>query len=553
MKSDRATSAVHNAVLAIVMLFAATVSIRTLPAQTQPQDQPTSLQKLLEQKGTGGTIPEGLLPPMEESIDEEDYIVGPNDVFSFSMPGMTTVPVQIVVSPEGSLIVPTGGEFHVSGKSLKKVKEEVRGLFRTVKPSLALFSPRRVVVTVLGAVHKPGAYAAHAVLRVDKAIAMANASAPGPVTHSTRRILLRRKGSEDRTVDLDRYLAFRNGEDNPLLREGDVIIVPPRSANLGSVSVFGAVHAPGQYEFREGDSLTTLIRIAQGLTANAETSRVEIARLTEDGGTLASRTIDLASILSGTSPDIPLKAGERIVIPETVDRRRDYKVHVRGEVVHPGTYPITPDSTTLTEIIARAGGFTARADLSLAEVERRLLSPQGQAIDIAKEMLMNVRMNDLLVTPEERSYYELEAGLRRGTVAVNFAELFGNRPGAKDVFLQDGDVIFVPGSARSVYVYGQVGRPGYVPFKEGADVRYYIEQAGGFGQEADAGETRIIKGKTREWLDPSDTTIEAGDYVWVPKDIRYPTAYYLNLISQAASFISVVLSMTVIILQITSN
>jgi protein involved in polysaccharide export with SLBB domain len=134
---------------------------------------------------------------------------------------------------------------------------------------------------------------------------------------------------------------------------------------------------------------------------------------------------------------------------------------------------------------------------------------------------------------------------------VDFVGLFEQRQATKDVFLKDGDVVFIPHSQKTVYVYGQVTRPGYVSYKEGADVRYYLDQAGGYGEEAETGGTRVIKGKTREWLDPSDTAIEAGDYIWVPKDIRYPTGYYLNLVSQAASFISVVLSMTVIILQLT--
>ena len=231
----------------------------------------------------------------------------------------------------------------------------------------------------------------------------------------------------------------------------------------------------------------------------------------------------------------------------------DYKVHVRGEVKMPGMYPITPDSTLLSEAVARAGGFTEFAYLPMAEVERKQLTPQGETIDVGREALMNLRMNDLLVTPEERGYYDLEAHLRRGTMAVDFVGLFEGNDASKDVHLKDGDFIFIPNSTRTVYVYGQVGRPGYVMYREGADVRYYIEQAGGFGEEASDGETRIIKNKTREWLDPSDAVIEPGDFIWVPKDIRYPTGYYVNLVSQAAGFISVVLSMTVIILQLTSD
>ena len=137
-------------------------------------------------------------------------------------------------------------------------------------------------------------------------------------------------------------------------------------------------------------------------------------------------------------------------------------------------------------------------------------------------------------------------------VSVDFVRLFEKNDKSGDILLQDGDIVFIPNKAKNVFVYGQVGRPGFVSYKQGEDVSYYILQAGGFGEEADDGETRVIKTLTREWLKPSDTEIQPGDYIWVPKDIRYPTGYYLNLISQAASFISVVLSMTVIILQLSN-
>jgi protein involved in polysaccharide export with SLBB domain len=162
-------------------------------------------------------------------------------------------------------------------------------------------------------------------------------------------------------------------------------------------------------------------------------------------------------------------------------------------------------------------------------------------------------MNDQIVTPEERQYYDLEAHLRRGTVAVDFVRLFEKNDKSQDVLLVDEDVINIPNSLKTIYVYGQVAKPGFVAYQQGADVRYYISQAGGFGEEAESGKIRVIKGKTREWVHPSDTTIEPGDYIWVPKDIKYPFSYYMNIASQAASLVSVVLSMTLIVLQLTQK
>lgn len=515
----------------------------------------SSFERLFEQEGQQSLrIPS---QPFEEVIDETEYVVGPGDTFQFQVPGVMSSPAYLVVSPEGTIVIPNTGEFPASGKTLAVVKKEIRRSFKSRAPLMTLMTPRSFVVTVLGAVQKPGPYLANSVLRVDKAVSLANDQSmidpPNrrpPADAATRRIILRRKNAPDHLVDLDRFYAFRDGNDNPFMREGDIIIVPPRTIEQSAVSVYGALNAPGQYEFREGDSLAAMLRIAQGLTPNADPSNVELTRFSPDGGSSKTSVIDATGILEGTLPDLPLENKDRILVREKLDRRGDFKVHVRGEVRFPGMYPITRDSTLLSQVVERAGGFTEFAFLPMAELERRQVTADGAAVDLGRESMWNLRMSDQLVTPEERAYYDLESGLRRGTIAVDFVGLFELRDASKDLNLKDGDVIFIPHSQRTVYVYGQVARPGYVVHNTGADVRYYIAQAGGYGEEAETGGTRVIKGKTREWLDPSDTTIEPGDYIWIPKDIRYPTGYYMNLISQAASFISVVLSMTVIILQL---
>lgn len=540
----------------LAILSALFLAQERLDAQTTPGRERRSLGSALEKLSspeTNVTIPQ---IPLEGVVDEREYIVGPGDVFSFLIPGMTVVPLELMVSPEGTLVIPSSGEFVVHGKTLKAVKEAVRSSFSAARPSLTLLTPRSFLVSVLGAVEKPGSYVASAVMRVDKALVLAGAAPSADrskILFSTRHIILRRNGEPDRTVDLDRFFALRRNEDNPFLREGDMVIVPPRALDQMSVSIYGGVQAPGQYEFRPGDSLVSMIRIAQGLTLAADPTSVEILRLARDGSESGRFLHDISPILAGSASDIALENKDRIVVREFHDRRGDFKVVVQGEVRFPGTYPITPDSSWLSDVIGRAGGFTASAYLPMAEVERKQTTAQGIPADLSREALLNLRMNDQLVTPEERAYYDLEATLRRGTVPTDFVALFERGDRSFDVRLRDGDVIFVPSSAKTVYVYGQVGRPGYVSYKEGADYRYYVGKAGGYGEEADAGKTRIIKGKTREWLDPSDTLIEPGDFIWVPKDIKYPTAYYLNLISQAASFVSVVVSMTVIILQLTGS
>lgn len=535
------------------------------------QQPGTSLQQLmeLEARAAARSLP---VLPLEEPLDPHTYTLGPNDVVNVGVWGGTRLSYQLTVSPEGKLLVPEVGEFHVLGKTLERVKqevsEEIRRQYKLANPTVSLISPRQFIVTVLGSVRNPGPYILSSAYRVDKAITVANILTtqeasilgqaattgvlPKPPDLSRRRVVLRRNGNGvDQLLDLDRFYVLRTEQDNPFLREGDLIIVPPRNVEQMSVSVYGAVNAPNQYEYREYDSLWYMIRVAQGLTANADPTNVEITRLTPDASRATSFLVNLQDIIDGVKPDIPLQPRDRIVVREKTDRRKDFKAHVRGEVKYPGMYPITADSTRLSELIRRAGGFTEYAYLPGAEIFRKRLSPEGEFVSVPQEALLNLRMNDLIVTPEERAYYDLEANIQRGNVSADFVKLFNGGDQTQDVIIKDGDVIFIPNVNKTVYVYGQVGKPGYVAHHDGADVRYYIQKAGGYGEEADAGNTRVIKAKTREWKHPSDTTIEPGDYIWVPKDVKYPFAYYMSIASQAASLASVVLSMTLIILQLT--
>lgn len=529
----------------------------------------SGLDRLLEQQ-TQATTRYPIIP-MEETVDPQKYIVGPNDIINVGIWGGTKLSYPIVVSPEGTLLVPEVGEYAVGGKTLEEVKRyigsEIKKQFRVAEPTVTLLSARQFVVTVLGAVRNPGPYILSSAYRVDKAIALANlltsqdatlaaqAQALGqaikPPDYSRRRILLRRKGMpREEMVDLEKFFVDRQDKDNPFLMEGDIIVVPPRNIEQNSISVYGAVNNQNQFEYREYDSLWSSIRMAQGLSANADPTNVELTRLSPDGSTATTLNINLQEIIDGKRPDIPLQPRDRIVVREKSDRRKDFKAHVRGEVKYPGMYPITPDSTRLSELIRRAGGFTEYAYLPGAEIFRKRLSPEGEFVSVPQEALLNLRMNDLIVTPEERAYYDLETSIQRGNVSADFVKLFNGGDRTQDVIIKDGDVIFIPNVNKTVYVYGQVGKPGYVTHHDGADVRFYIQKAGGYGEEADAGNTRVIKAKTREWKHPSDTIIEPGDYIWVPKDVKYPFAYYMSIASQAASLASVVLSMTLIILQL---
>jgi len=63
--------------------------------------------------------------PIEGAIDPNKYIVGPNDLFTLGLYGYINQQVPVVVSPEGSIIIPTVGEVKVSGVTLNEAKDRV--------------------------------------------------------------------------------------------------------------------------------------------------------------------------------------------------------------------------------------------------------------------------------------------------------------------------------------------------------------------------------------------------------------------------------------------
>ncbi|MFH2004855.1 MAG: SLBB domain-containing protein, partial [Bacteroidota bacterium] len=146
---------------------------------------------------------------------------------------------------------------------------------------------------------------------------------------------------------------------------------------------------------------------------------------------------------------------------------------------------------------------------------------------------------------------ETELRLQKEIVNVDFEKLFNNKDVSQDIILKDGDYIRIPSTKRTIYVFGQVVSPGHIPLVKDASLDYYISKCGGFTDAARKGDVRIIKGKTKQWLELDETTIEEGDHIWVPKKPERTFAYYTTILSQTASILSVVVGIAVVIVQIT--
>jgi protein involved in polysaccharide export with SLBB domain len=507
--------------------------------------------------------------PLEGPIDPKTYILGPGDLLQIDVWSAVPFSYNVIVNPEGTIIIPTVGVVDVADKSLyeakEAIKEAVSKIYVKGDITASLIVPRIFSVTVSGIVNNPGTFYASAVQRADQVIYQANLQSTmvtsktsmleeenrrlleksdvlkyyrtdeltkQPIEFSLRNIKLFRRTGDTLTLDLVRYYATGSKRFNPFLLDGDQIMVPNLNLEGNSVTINGAVRLEGTYEFVPGDSLTHIIEIAQGPTRYADLQNIDLYRTDFFSKRFHSIKIDYTKIMNGEAPDIALRPGDRIVVRKLLQREAPYSVIIKGEVARPGLYPITHGSTLLSSIIDIAGGFTDIAFLVDAKVIRF-----NEPIDKLESnpdyvRLFDMRLSDMGIF--DREYFNLEAILKRNLVSVDFQKLFIEKDTTQDIILQNGDFIIIPQNQNTVLVLGQVPRPGHQQFVPGEKYKYYIEKAGGITNKANKDKIRIIKAGSKNWVKPNKTSIQPGDTVWIPRkrDIELDT--YIEWMAKVA-------------------
>lgn len=348
---------------------------------------------------------------------------------------------------------------------------------------------------------------------------------------SLRNITLIRDGVE-KTYDLLSYMRTGDIEQNPLLRDSDLVHVPLKE-NL--IHVNGSVGFPGELEYRPGDTIRTALQMAMGPVPGGRLSALRFSKYDPESKSYQHQTINLE-----TQPeywDLELQANDRVMVPYDNKFRKKIAVTVSGEFVLGGEYVIS-DSTSLWEVIQLAGGLSENADLDNAVV---LNKPYNQEPDREFERIRSRSMAEL--TPLEYSYLRIKLRQAKGKYSVDIAKLVATEGKAGDILLQDGDQIYIPPKMDVIWVSGQVKQPGLVPYVEGKDWKYYIEQTGGYTNNRNTWGTRILRGDSGNWLKPSSKVVlRPGDTIFVPdKQDRNFWTDFRDILGVTASAITILI------------
>jgi protein involved in polysaccharide export with SLBB domain len=365
-----------------------------------------------------------------------------------------------------------------------------------------------------------------------------------------------------------------NGDplENVLLESRDRILVQrnPLKADPPSVYVEGQVERPGRFPLTANLRVSDLVGLAGGLKRSADRQTADLTTYSVGGSNPESaqhQQINLEAALSGIgTQDLALQDGDVLTIKE-VPGWNDVgaSVTIRGEVVHPGTYGISPGER-LSSVLERAGGFLPTAYPQAALLERlEVKKLQQKSRD---ELIQEVKQNATQVKVSINESAADQAALQNAALqqrqqvlgALRSAPITGRlvvhlsgnlrsfANSVDDIQVRAGDTLFVPKRPEFVIVTGQVYNSNAITFEPGRSAGWYLSRAGGVTGLGNKKAIFIVRangsvvsgnGGVDSWWrgDVLSTRVGPGDTIVVPEKPIGGSTLWKNLIqiSQVAA------------------
>lgn len=522
--NDRSKIPPHTAVrirgwmiaILAVSLYAAT-PLAGAPLASEPPVGPTHRTDLLPtgpKSSPPGTSSEvdvsavGIGRVLEGALVDTIYRVGPGDRFVLGISGPVPERRELQIDLEGNLILPDAHALQVSGLTLARTRHLVMERMRTTSPRaeilLSLVEAREFRAFLTGVVGRAGSYRVSGVDRVSDLLARGG---PPLSTASTRNIVIAHRDGSTNRADLQRFLNTGQLDANPFLQDGDRVTVPYLRSR---VEIYGAVAAPGAYEFVPEERLSDVLRLAGGLRVDALADSVRLVRFLDDQETTRE------SWFATDTQDPELRPRDQVFVRQRPHWRDGPTVTMLGEFKYPMVVPIVEGESRVIDAIHGAGGFTDNAAVEEATLTRAGQG-QEQLRDLEFERLKLVPIAEM--SPDEYAYFKMKQRAKLGRMKIDFMGVLHNSEHPDNILLERGDVFYAPQSRRFVQVTGQVANPGNVIYDPDLTVQEYVRRAGGFAWNARESHLTLIRATTGEWLRSPGRKVrlEPGDTIWVPE------------------------------------
>ena len=395
-------------------------------------------------------------------------------------------------------------------------------------------------VELRGSVMRPGMYAiGEGTMTLKSLLKQAQGLADDAFT--TRAILYREGEGETlkaNGVPLGDILAGRSADIN--LKPNDILVVSSVSEILdqGELTINGQVTNPGDYPFAEGTTVEDLIVMAGGLLQGASTARVDVARRiidpqslkpTENTAEIFTFSLKDGLVMNG-DPEFRLKPYDIVEVRRSPGYQIQKLIDVDGEVLFGGQYALQRKNERISDIVRRAGGVTDGAYLKGARLLRKMSEDEKAARDESLKLAMgqsedSINIEQLSLSDVYSVGIELEKAL--------------SQPGSYyDLVLKDGDKLVIPEEVSTVKISGDVMFPNVVGYVPGKKLKYYINQAGGYGERARKSKAFIVYMNGTVARAKGNSVIEPGCQIIVPSKPKTGGTNWAQVISYVSSFAS---------------
>ncbi|HWO30919.1 MAG TPA: SLBB domain-containing protein, partial [Candidatus Acidoferrum sp.] len=299
-----------------------------------------------------------------------DYIVGPGDSLAIDLWGSVSQRLVRIVDREGRVALPEAGPLLVSGKSLDEVQlgiqRVLRTQFRDVSADVSVSRLRTVRVYVVGDVAEPGAYDISSLSTPLNALFAAG----GVTARGSLRALKHYRGQQ-LVQEVDAYDLLLHGirSDLKRLENGDTLLVPSMGPQ---VTVEGMVRRPAIYEMRNETSLAEVLELAGGILPTAALRHIEVQRV-EAHEKRTMLTLDLTSTgdvkeISRQLEAFKVSGDDQVHIFPIASYNED-SIFLQGHVLRPGRYSYKK-GMKLTDLIASYGDLLPEPAPHYAEIVR---------------------------------------------------------------------------------------------------------------------------------------------------------------------------------------
>ena len=367
---------------------------------------------------------------------------------------------------------------------------------------------------VRGAVYRPGIYQLSGTLNTVRELVNEAQGLTGDA-FLNRSVLYRQH--DDLTTEvlpIDIKSIMEGTSPNLALQKNDILYIPSIHdlSDLGNITVHGEVAKPDSYPYADNMTLEDLIIQAGGLREAASTVRVDVTRRiknprsTADNDTIGqmfSFALKDGFVIDG-QPGFVLQPYDEVYVRRSPGYQAQQNVGIEGEILFGGTYALTSREERLSDLVNKAGGATNYAYLRGAKLTRIANADEKKRMaDVIRLMRRQLgeEMMDSLGIEVENSF----------TVGIDLEKALRNPKSSSNIVLREGDVISIPKNTNTVTINGAVMVPNTVSYLEGKDIDYYLNQAGGYSDNAKKskkfivymnGEVTRVKGNAKKQIEP---------------------------------------------------